>query len=69
MVTVEQCPSSQPSFEKDREKEIAESSQQVIALKEQLETTDVKLDRLLDAHLEGVLGAAEYKAKKDQLLG
>lgn len=29
---------------------------------------ETKLDRPLDSHLEGVLEAAEYKAKKDQLL-
>ncbi len=56
-------------LEKDREKEVTESSQQILSLKEQVNVTDMKLDRLLDAHLEGVLGAAEYKTKKDQLLG
>ena len=48
--------------------ERADSTQPVASLSEQLSKIQIKLQRLLDAHLEGVLERPEYLAKKEELL-
>ena len=56
-------------LEEDREYETKQSAELVASLTGQIKTTDTKLDRLLDSHLEGVIEASEYKAKKEKLIG
>ncbi len=56
-------------LEEDREHEARQSVELVTSLTEQIKTTDTKLDRLLDSHLEGVIETSEYKNKKEKLIG
>ncbi len=64
-----------PSFQKliaEWAKERASASQPVAAFKTRMEKEvpeiQAKLDRLLDAHLEGLIEKSEYQAKKETLL-
>jgi len=55
-------------LEKDKEKEAQDGKTFAQNLKNQIKECEEKLDKLLDAHLEGVISKEEYLAKKQKIL-
>jgi DNA invertase Pin-like site-specific DNA recombinase len=56
------------ALEKDKEKEVQDGKTFAQNLKNQIKECEEKLDKLLDAHLEGVISKEEYLAKKQKIL-
>ena len=54
-------------LEKDKEQEAKDGAVFAQNLKSQIKELEDKLDKLLDAHLEGVISKVEYTAKKQKI--